>query len=130
MIEIDIDDRPPEIELKEDIEYVIMITYSLTAKQNFTIASKPMYKEDILDKLDEIINDIEQNRMIRFNQSYIYPKRIVSVFVQQNRTPEEIESDKKNRKEYQLKKQAEESAIARVQNQIAYEALTEGKKNE
>lgn len=129
-MEIDIDERPPEIELRDDVEYAIMITYSLTAKQNFTIASKPMYKEDILDKLDEIINDIEQNRMIRFNQSYIHPCRIVSVFIQQNKTPEEIELDKKNRKEYQLKKQAEESAIARIQNQIAYEALTGGKEDE
>lgn len=130
MMEIDIDERPPEIELRDGVEYVIMITYSLTAKQNFTIASKPMYKEDILDKLDEIINDIEQKRMIRFNQSYIHPYRIVSVFIQQNKTHEEIEYNKKSRKENQLRRQAEESAIARIQNQIAYEALTGGKEDE
>lgn len=129
-MEIDIDERPPEIELRDGVEYVIMITYSLTAKQNFTIASKPMYKEDILDKLDEIINDIEQKRMIRFNQSYIHPYRIVSVFIQQNKTHEEIEYNKKSRKENQLRRQAEESAIARIQNQIAYEALTGGKEDE
>ena len=130
MQEIDIEERLPEMTLDPDTNYVLIITYLVIKNKSAVIASKAMRPDELLDKLDEIINDIEQKRMVRIHNRYINPDNIVSVIVDQEKSKEELEEQKMDRLTHTLKKQATQSAMARIQSQTVYNELMKTQKEE
>ena len=62
--------------------YIIGIMYSPgDGLQPRFVTSNPMMKDSVLTKLEPILNDCEQGRMVCLNAHFINPKNIITVKV-------------------------------------------------
>ena len=82
--ELTMDERNHDVCFRknEDQRYAIVIMYSVGAGlQPRYVTSQPLKSDTVYPKLQKILNDVEQERMVCLNSHFLNPKNIISVKV-------------------------------------------------
>lgn len=82
--ELTIDERNHDLCFRHDNDeqrYAIVIMYSIGTGNSKYVTSQPLKEDSVYPKLENILNDIEQERMVCLNSHFINPKNVISVKV-------------------------------------------------
>lgn len=80
MNELPIDDRANDLWMKEGDKYAIILMYSVNQTSEPRFIRGGPYKSDVVEeKLENMLNDVEQGRFVCLNSQFVNPKNVVII---------------------------------------------------
>lgn len=81
MNELTMEERNSKIWFKEDTKYAIVLMYSVGRSEPRFVRAGPMYPDTVLEKLEKMLNDVEQGRFVCINSQFVNPRNVIGIKV-------------------------------------------------